>query len=152
MNVYKKGALYLLHKNYGFMADQTPPKFYDTHTYTILGIKDPVPGVDSKIENSDIRKVLLRDGRPVNCHRQAPILMPKSIQTAGQPAYDIQRVLCSTDCGKAFIVGDVDGNSFFCQHCDAISARFPLEKVAGQDQEHPNTTNPEKKPFDRSSR
>lgn len=129
-------------------TNEKQPKWADTHEYSVMGEKNPIPGITNA--ESEIRKILVRDGRPVMCHRQAPIINTKQVVGNGQPAYDIQRIPCSTDCGKAMILINENNNTcYWEQRCDSILARFALV-MPEDDKNQPESGNDIKKgPFDR---
>ena len=70
----------------------------------------------------------MKDGRVVQCHKQPPIIMPKSIQTGGQQ-FDVNHIHCNLDCGKANIVEYADGVLSWQQTCDPIGLSVRLQNA-----------------------
>jgi len=104
------------------MPEQIPA--INTHVCTVAATAETNP-----------QKILQKDGRPVICHRQAALIIPRS--TPEGVVYDVQPIPCSTDCGKANIF-EFEENHYWQQDCDTVKIQFRLEqaeKKANEDKE-----------------
>lgn len=118
------------------MENKTPAQtVINTHTFTV-GASDNGPNA---------QRFLVRDGRPVQCHKQPPVIVPKvqkkTIQTSLQNdvvEYVPQHIPCSLDCGKANIM-EINGVVCWQQTCDMFDLTVRLqtaeeEALAASDQ------------------
>lgn len=114
---------------------KTPPVIVNTHDFT--------PGTSDSDRSPNPQIFLIKDGRPVKCHKQPPIILPKASVTAGgAQQFDVNHIHCNLDCGKANIV-DIDGVLCWQQTCDVMGLTVRLKNAddeAQKDNEPPVKT------------